>query len=240
MSGHSKWATIKRQKAVTDAKRGAIFTKLGKNISIAARKGKDPEMNPSLRAAIDKAREANMPKDTIERAILKGAGELPGVSYEEVRYEGFGPGGVGLIVECVTDNTNRTLMSLRGIFSDHGGNVGNAGSVSYLFEQKGVIRICHNDFTKSEEELELMAIDAGAEDIETDENSMTITTAREQLHTVAQALTSHGVTLASTETEWVAKTVIDASPEQIERIIALIDVLEADDDVNAVYANARL
>ncbi len=240
MSGHSKWATIKRQKAVTDAKRGAVFTKLGKNIAVAARAGKDPEMNAALRAAVEKAREANMPKENVERAILKGAGELPGVSYSEARYEGFGPGGVGVIVECVSDNTNRTLMTLRGIFSDHGGSLGNSGSVSYLFEQKGIIRIARNDFTQSEEELELLAIDAGAEDIETDENGMTIVTARDQRHTVAQALEGHHIHLTSSETEWVAKTTIDVSPDQLQTVTQLIEVLEENDDVQNVYTNVSL
>jgi YebC/PmpR family DNA-binding regulatory protein len=240
MSGHSKWATIKRQKAVTDSKRGAAFTRLGKNISIAARKGKDPEMNAALRVAIEKAREANVPKDNIERAILKGAGELPGMSYEEARYEGFGPGGVALIVECVSDNTNRTLMTLRGVFADCGGTLGNPNSVAYLFDQKGVIRIARSDFAKPEDALELLAIDAGAEDIETDENGMTIMTAREQLHAVVQSLHTAGINLTSSETEWVPKTLVDVTPGQTAKVVACIEALEEEDDVEAVTTNARL
>lgn len=239
MSGHSKWATIKRQKAVTDAKKGAAFTRLAKNISVAARRGKDPEMNSALRVAIDKAREANMPKDNIERAVLKGAGELPGMTIEEARYEGYAPGGVACIVECVTDNTNRTLMTVRGIFSDHGGTLGNPGSVAYLFDQLGVIRIARADFAQSEEELELLAIDAGAEDIETDENGMVVTTAREQLHAVVQALEAKGIKLTSADTEWVPKTSVAVSAEHAAAVTTLLEELEDNDDVNAVYSNAQ-
>ena len=241
MSGHSKWATTHRQKAITDAKRGAAFTRLAKNISVAARKGKDPEMNAGLRLAVEKAREANMPKDNIERAVLKGAGELPGMSYEEARYEGYVPGGAAFIAECTTDNTNRTLMAMRGLFHEHGGTVGTPGSVAFLFDQKGVIRIARADFgpSRSEEELELLAIDAGANDLETDEHGMTIFTAREQLHAVGKALETAGVKLESLETEWVPKSPMDVSAEDGEKIVAFVEILEDNDDVNAVYTNAQ-
>lgn len=239
MSGHSKWATIKRQKAVTDARKGAAFTRLAKNISVAARKGKDPEMNSSLRVAIEKAREANMPKDNIERAVLKGAGELPGVSYEEARYEGYGPAGAAFIIECTTDNTNRTLMNLRGLFDDHGCTVGTPGSVAYLFDQKGIIRIARVDFDRPEEELELLAIDAGADDLEANAEGMTIMTAREQLHAVVKALEAAGVKLTSSATEWIAKAGMDVSEADGQKIAAFVETLEENDDVDAVYTNAQ-
>ncbi|HLD21365.1 MAG TPA: YebC/PmpR family DNA-binding transcriptional regulator [Patescibacteria group bacterium] len=241
MSGHSKWAQIKRKKAVTDSKRGALFTKMGKNIAIAAKQGKDPDMNPALRAAIEYARAYNLPKDNIEKAILKGAGELPGVVYEEMRYEGYGPGGIALIMECVTDNTNRTVSTLRRLLSDSGGSLGNSGSVLYMFQQKGVIRIAKEDLGQQQiDTIELAAIDAGAEDIKNEEEGITITCAREQLSFVVNKVQESGVSIASSGMEWVTSNKIEPSPEDKERLEKLIESLEEDEDVNYVYTNAIL
>lgn len=240
MSGHSKWATIKRQKAVTDAKKGAAFTKLAKNICVAARGGKDPDMNSALRAAIDAARAANMPKDNIEKAILKGAGELPGVLYEEALYEGYGPGGTALIIEAVTDNTNRTVQQLRSMFSDHGGTLGSSGSVTYLFAQKGVVRIAHDQLPTAVDDLELAAIEAGAEDMKREAEGMTIITSREGLHRLSRLLSERGITPVSSGIEWITSSTVTPSAEDAEQLSALIAILENDDDVNNVYTNAQL
>ncbi|MCW1929880.1 MAG: YebC/PmpR family DNA-binding transcriptional regulator [Candidatus Kerfeldbacteria bacterium] len=238
MSGHSKWATIKRQKAVTDAKKSASFTKLAKNISVAARNGKDPNMNSALRVAIEKAREGNMPKDNIERAVLKGAGELPGVTYEEITYEGYAPGGVAVMIECVTDNTNRTVQNLRAIFSDHGGALGSAGSVKFLFDYTGVIRVPFEDQKKSIEDIELLAIDAGASDIRAEEEGMTILVSKEQLPTCVSALQKEGVTIVESGVEWVAKTLTAVEESARESFEACIAEVEEHDDVNRVFTAA--
>lgn len=238
MSGHSKWATIKRQKAVTDAKKSASFTKLAKNISVAARNGKDPNMNSALRLAIEKAREGNMPKDNIERAILKGAGELPGVTYEEITYEGYAPGGIAVMIECVTDNTNRTVQNLRSIFSDHGGALGSAGSVKFLFDYTGVIRVPAEGQQKSMEDIELLAIDAGASDIRNEEEGMTILVPKEQLPSCVEALQKEGVAIAEHGVEWVAKTVTEVPADAREAFEACIADVEEHDDVNRVFTAA--
>lgn len=238
MSGHSKWATIKRQKAVTDAKKGAAFTRLTKNISVAARNGKDPEMNAALRSAIDKARAANMPKDNIEKAILKGAGELPGVTYEEALYEGYGPGGVAMMMECVTDNTNRTVSQLRALFGDYGGSLGSSGSVKYLFEQKGVVRVAAEELKNQDKEaMELYLIDGGAEDIKNEEEGMTVIAPRAQMAVIVHLLEDQGVKPASAEVEWITKTMATPSAEDKAQVQKLIEELENNDDVNAVYTN---
>lgn len=238
MSGHSKWATIKRQKAVTDAKRSASFTKLAKNISVAARNGKDPEMNSALRVAIEKAREGNMPKDNIERAILKGAGELPGVSYEEVVYEGYAPGSIAVMIECVTDNTNRTVQNLRSIFSDYGGNLGSAGSVKFLFDYVGVIRIPVEGQSQSVEDIELLAIDAGASDIRTEAEGVTIVVPKESLHMCVDKLTAAGCHIAESGVEWLAKTTTDVPEASRQAFEECIAELEEHDDVNRVFTAA--
>lgn len=238
MSGHSKWATIKRKKGATDAKRGAIFTKLGKNVAVAARNGKDPEMNPALRTAIEQAKRVNMPKDTIEKAILKGAGELPGVVYEEIIYEGYGPGGVALIICCVTDNTNRTVSEVKSILTRNGGTLGSSGSVMYMFEQKGVVRIAREDLgDNNPDEVELLAIDAGAEDIESEEEGMTMTTARENIYTLVDALERVGVTIASSGLEYVTKNMVTPGKQDAQKVEKLIELLEENDDVDSVYTN---
>jgi YebC/PmpR family DNA-binding regulatory protein len=241
MAGHSKWAQIKRKKAVTDAKKGAVFTKLGKNIAVAAKRGKDPEMNPALRSAIAQARAANMPKDNIEKAILKGAGELPGVVYEEVIYEAYGPGGAALVIECVTDNTNRTVSNVRALLTKHGATLGNSGSVLYMFEQKGVIRLAAETLAGQDREaLELQLIDAGADDIQSAEEGMTITTAREQLNGVLAALETAGLEPASSGLEWVTPNTIPLSDGEAKKLEAIMEALEEDDDVVTVSTNADL
>lgn len=239
MSGHSKWATIKRKKEAADSKRGAAFTKLVKNISVAARSGKDPDMNPALRTAIDQARAANMPKDNIEKAILKGAGELPGVVYEEVLFEGYAPGGVAMIIACVTDNNNRTVSFVRSALTKARGSLGSTGSVMYLFEQKGVVRVTAED-VHNRDELELALIDAGAEDIEVEEEGMTITVAREQMANVVEVLTSRGIPPASSGLEYVTATRIEPNPKDAAALQQLLETLEDNEDVDNVYTNAAL
>lgn len=240
MSGHSKWAQIKRKKAVTDSKKGAMFTKLAKNIALAAKHGKDSDMNPSLRSAIIAARDANMPKENIEKAILKGAGEVPGVTYEEVLYEGFGPGGTAIIVECVTDNTNRTVSEMRALFSQHGGTLGGSGSVLYLFEQKGIIRLTTEDIKeKNRDDIELAAIDAGAEDITHEEGGIIITTARTNIGALQNALATLGIEPSSSDIEWIATTMAAPFESDMEKLHQLIETLEEHDDVNNVYTNVN-
>ncbi|MFH1425906.1 MAG: YebC/PmpR family DNA-binding transcriptional regulator [Candidatus Kerfeldbacteria bacterium] len=241
MSGHSKWATIKRKKAVSDAKKGAVFTKVAKNIVIAAKGGKDPDMNPALRTAIDQAKAANMPKDSIEKAILKGAGEVPGAVYEEVVYEAYGPGGIAMIIEGVTDNTNRTVSSVRSTLTKNGGTLGSSGSVMYMFERKGVVRIASEQIAgKDKDAIELAAIDAGAEDIRSEEEGMTILCAREELNGLVDMLDKESLTLASSGLEWITKNMIVPPKEDAEKCEQLIETLEEDDDVSGVYTNADL
>ncbi len=239
MSGHSKWATIKRKKGATDAKKGAVFTKLVKNITIAARNGKDPDMNPALRSAMDQAKVANMPKDNVEKAILKGAGELPGVVYEEVVFEAYGPGGIAMIIECVTDNNNRTVSFVRSSLTKHGGSLGGSGSVMYMFEQKGVIRIAAEDIP-NQDELELAVIDAGAEDIQVEEEGVTIITGRADLNTIVQMLEKMNITPASFGVEYITNTMLDPDESASSTLSSLIEVLEDNEDVNSVHTNANL
>lgn len=240
MSGHSKWAQIKRKKAVADNKKGAAFTKLAKNIAIAAKHGKDPDMNPSLRTAIEAAHAANMPKENIEKAILKGAGEVPGAVYEEVMYEGYGPGGIAVIVACVTDNTNRTVNELRNIFAKHGGTLGSHGSVLYMFEQKGIAHFTNDDLAnQNRDDIELLAIDAGAEDIVTEEEGIIIQTNRDNLESIVATLQQHNLRPSSFEIEWITTNITTPTPEVAEKLRAFVEALEEHDDVNNVVTNAR-
>lgn len=238
MSGHSKWSKIKRGKEASDSKRGAMFTKLRKAISIAAKTGGDPEMNPALRTAIEKARASNMPKDNIEKAIQKGTGEIPGVVYEEVTYEGYGPGGTAVIMECVTDNTNRTVSSLRHILTKNGGSLGGANSVLYMFQQKGVARIATQDIPKNGDALEMALIDAGAEDIRTEDDGMTIYTDWKNFHLLMNILEEQGVAIADSGIEWITDNHMEPSEQDAAVLGKLVEELEEDDDVNAVYTNA--
>lgn len=240
MSGHSKWATIKRKKEANDNKKGAVFTKHAKNIAVAARHGQDPDMNAALRAAIDAAKATNMPKDNIEKAVLKGAGQLPGAVYEEVIYEGYGPGGIAIVIECVTDNTNRTVSFIRSTLTKHGGSLGNSGSVLYMFEQKGIIRVATEGLANQDaDDVELFAIDAGAEDIMSEEEGMTIVTSRENLEVVRQTLAQTGIVAASFGLEWYTKNMMEVPAANEQSLTTLIETLEDNEDVNAVYTNSK-
>ena len=237
MSGHSKWSTIKHKKAAQDAKRGKVFTKLIKEITVAARLGGgDPAANPRLRAAIDAAKAQNMPKNNIERAVKKGTGELEGVSYEEVTYEGYGPGGVAVLVETITDNRQRTVADVRHIFAKRGGNMGEPGSVAWIFEKKGLIII---DKAKVDEDTLMdVALDAGAEDIEDNGSEWEIETRPENLDAVKEAINSVGIEILSAEVSMVpSNTVAITEEKQAEQLMKLMNALEENDDVQNVYAN---
>jgi YebC/PmpR family DNA-binding regulatory protein len=237
LSGHSKWASIKRKKGATDAKRGQLFSKLVRAIIVAARDGgPDPAANLALQNAIEKAREAAMPKDNIERAIAKGSGTgTDAAAYETVTYEGYGPGGVAVFIEALTDNRNRTAADVRNVFSKSDGNLGESGSVAWLFERKGVILV---DGSSDEDELMLAAADAGADDVEPDESSYRVTTAPESLHAVRAALEQGGLPIESAESTMVPKTQVSIEDENTARkVVRLMDELEENDDVQAVYSN---
>ena len=236
MAGHSKWANIKHKKARQDAKRGKVFTKLIREITVAARLGGgDPADNPRLRAAVDKALGQNMPKDTIERAIERGAGGGEGANVEELTYEGYGPGGVAILVEAMTDNKNRTVAEVRHAFSKHGGNLGTDGSVAYLFSKQGVISFAPGT---DEDRVMEVALEAGAEDIDVEEDgSISVITAWEQLGAVAEALGAAGLEPAEAEVSMVPSTYVPCEDEQAQAVLKLIDALEELDDVQNVYSN---
>ena len=237
MSGHSKWASIKRKKGATDAKRGQLFSKLTRAIIVAARDGgPDPGGNIALQNAIEKARENSMPKDNIDRAIAKGAGTgADAAAYETVTYEGYGPGGIALFVEALTDNRNRTAADVRHVFTKNDGNLGESGSVAWLFERKGVILVPGEI---DEDELMLAAADAGADDVDAEESSYRVTTAPESLHSVRQALEGAGFAIESAESTMVPKTSVSVDDEAVARkIVRMMDELEENDDVQDVYSN---
>ena len=237
MSGHSKWATIKHAKGAADAKRGQLFTKFIKEISIAARMGGgDPAANPRLRTAILKARAANMPKDNIERAIKKGTGELGGATYEEKLYEGYGPGGVAILVEVLTDNNNRAAANVRNIFSKSGGNLGATGSVAYMFNRKGVIE--YDAEVVNEDEVMDAALEAGADDIVTEDGIITVTTDPASFESVLEVLQGKGYESVSAEVAMVPDMYSAVDNETATKLQKLIDRLEEDDDVQNVYTNA--
>jgi YebC/PmpR family DNA-binding regulatory protein len=236
MSGHSKWATIKRKKAATDAARGKVFTKYIKEITIAARHGGgDPAANPRLRTAIAAAKTANMPASNIERAIKRGTGEIEGVSYEETHYEGYAHGGVALLVEVATDNRNRTTGDVRHIFTKHGGNLGEAGSVSYLFKPRGVIVIEKSAAT--EDALIELALEAGADDVNSEGDSYEVLTPPSQLEPVREALVQAGIPVQSAEVTKLATLQVPVDERTAESVLRLVDALEDHDDVQKVYAN---
>jgi YebC/PmpR family DNA-binding regulatory protein len=241
MAGHSKWAQIKHKKAAVDAKKGKIFSKLSKEITVAAKLGGgDPEKNPRLRTAIEKAREVNMPSENIKRAIMKGTGELPGTTYEEAIYEGYGPGGVALMIEVLTDNKNRTVSEIRHIMSKHGGSMGEAGCVSWMFEKKGYILV---DKTKiSEDELMAIALDGGAEDMKNDpqEDNYEIITAPEDLNKVKSAIESRGIEITLAEITMLPKSYVQLDEKDAEQMLRLYEALEDHDDVQNVYANFNI
>ncbi len=239
MSGHSKWAQIKRKKAVTDAKRGAAFTKLIREITVAARNGGgDPNGNPRLRLAVDTARAANMPNENIDRAIKKGTGELEGVHYEEVTYEGYGPAGVALYIDVLTDNANRTVSEIRYVLSRNAGTLGTSGSVAWQFERLGQIYV---DATRYDEDSTLeAALDAGATDMQADEGTYVITTDLPSFHAVQQALKKSGIAFDQAEIAMVPKATVKVSPADTHKVIRLLDALEELDDVQKVYSNADM
>ena len=233
MSGHSKWATTKRQKAVVDAKRGALFTKIGNQIAIAARSGTDPAMNPSLAMVLEKARLANMPKANIERAIARVASK-EGAALMEETYEGYGPGGVGIIIEVATDNKNRTMPDVRNTLSKNGGRMADPGSVMFQFERKGVIVISD----KGEDAL-MAALEAGAEDASEEEDGIEIITSPSDLMKVRQALVDAGMTVTSAELQYIATNNVPVDGENAEKLEKLLDALDDLDDVTAVHTNAE-
>jgi YebC/PmpR family DNA-binding regulatory protein len=239
MAGHSKWANIQHRKKAVDAKRGKIFTRINREITVAAREGGgDPDSNPRLRLAIDKATAANMPKDNIERAIKKATGDLEGVSYEEIRYEGYAQGGVAVMVECVTDNRNRTVAEVRHAFTKHGGNLGTDGSVAYLFSKVGVLNFAPG---ASEDQIMEVALEAGAEDIETaDDGSIEVTTSPEDLQEVVIAMEAAGLQPENAELTMRASTEVALDVETGQKVLKFLDVLEDLDDTQNVYSNADI
>ena len=238
MSGHSKWSSIKHKKGVADARRGKLFSKLSRAIIVAAKEGGgDPSANLALQNAIEKAREASMPKDNIERAIARGSGAgADAAAFEHVTYEGYAPGGVAVLVEALTDNRNRTASEVRHLFSKADGNLAEAGAVGWLFERRGVILVDAD--TADEDELTLAAADAGADDVETDGSSFRVTCAIEQLTSVREALEAAGIAVDSAQPTMVPKTTVEIEDESAARkVLRLMDALEDNDDVQDVYAN---
>ncbi len=239
MAGHSKWANIRYRKSAQDAKRGKIFTKLIREITVAARMGGgDPATNPRLRTAIDKALSQNMPKDTIQRAINKGTGAQEGEAYEEVRYEGYGPGGVAVMVDCLTDNRNRTVAEVRHAFTKAGGNLGTTGSVAYLFAQMGVLNYPSGS---DEDAIMEVALEAGADDVVTHQDgSIEVLTAPDNFDQVRQALIDAGLEPESSEVTMRASTSVRLGADDAEKMIRLLERLEDLDDVQQVYSNAEI
>lgn len=236
MSGHSKWATIKRKKAVTDSRRGKLFTQLIKEITIAAKAGGgDPAGNPRLRLAIDKGKAANMPADNIKRAVQKGTGELPGVSYEEITYEAYGPGGTAILIEVVTDNKNRAIAELRFMLERHGGKLGASGSVAYMFHKKGTIRVPHAGLT--EDDVLAVVLDAGADDLTSDDDMFEIVTSVESFERVKKALEGANIKIDDAELNMVPETTVKVEGRDAERLLKLMEALEDQDDTQHVYAN---
>ncbi len=239
MAGHSKWAQIKRKKAVNDAKRGQAFTKLIREITVAARSGGgDPNFNPRLRLAVDTAKAANMPADNIDRAIKKGTGELEGVSYDEVSYEGYAPGGVAIYIQTLTDNANRTVAEVRHVLNKHGGTLGTTGSVAWQFERLGQIYI---DASRHDEDATLMAaLEAGASDLRRDGDVFIVTTELPAFGAVQDGLRKQGIGWEDAELAMVPKATVDASGEDQQRLMKLLDALDDLDDVQKVYTNANI
>ena len=239
MSGHSKWSTIKRKKGAEDAKRGKIFTKIGRELAIAAREGgPDPEVNFKLRLVIDKAKQANMPKDNIERSIRRGAGLEKGDALEQVVYEGYGPGGTALIVRALTDNRNRAVADIRRAFSRHGGNLGENGCVAWMFEQKGYVTIPLNGHDP--DELFMLAVEAGAEDVVIGEDMVEIFADVADFQTVQETLAEANIEMDAAELSLIPQTKMDLSPDQGLKVMGLVDTLDELDDVEKVYTNLNI
>lgn len=242
MAGHSKWANIKHRKEKMDSVRGKIFTKLAREIMVAARLGGgDPEANPRLKAAIIRAREANIPNENIQRAILKGTGELGAENYEEVFYEGYGPGGVAILLKIMTDNRNRTAGEIRHLFSKYGGNMGEAGSVQWLFEEKGYLTVTKEENPGvSEEELLLLVLEAGAEDLKDEGEQFEIITEPASFEKVKEALAKANIKTNVAELTMLPKTTVAVAGEDAQKLLKLLDLFEDHDDVQEVYANFEM
>ena len=239
MSGHSKWSTIKHKKGATDAKRGKLFTKLIKEITVAARMGGgDPEANPRLRHALNSARAQNMPKDTSDRAVKDGTGELEGVNYEEILYEGYGPGGVAVLVECLTDNRNRTIAEVRHAFGKAGGNVGTDGCVAWMFDKKGLITVSKDE--SDEETLMELVLDAGAEDIKDEMDLFEIITEPSDFDAVQETLDNAGIKYEQAEITMIPQTLTAVEGKEAEQMIKFMEVLEDSDDIQNFYCNADI
>ena len=237
MSGHSKWATIKRKKAATDSARGKVFTKIIKEITISARDGGgDPNGNPRLRLAIQTAKASNMPQDNITRAIKKGTGELEGVRYEEITYEAYAPHGIALMIECVTDNRNRTVAELRHMISKNNGNLGESGSVAWMFERKGVVLV-HKD-NHTEDELMEIVLETGADDLKTEDEFFVVMSLIENFEKVRKAIEENKFRIDSASLQYVPKDLVTIDEKAAEDVMRIIDVVEEHDDVQNVFANA--
>jgi len=238
MAGHSKWAQVKHKKAVVDARKGRLFSKLSREISVASRLGGgDPDMNPRLRLAIEKAKEVNMPSDNIKRAIMKGTGELPGASYEEAVYEGYGPGGVAIMIDVMTDNKKRTISEIRHIMSKHGGSIAEAGSVTWVFQKKGYILV--DKKAMDEDGIMSLALEAGAEDFknEPDEENYEIITAPDDFNKIRDYLQRQNVPLNLAEVTFLPSSYVKLEGQEAEKMLKLMEALEEHDDVQNVYAN---
>jgi YebC/PmpR family DNA-binding regulatory protein len=238
MSGHSKWATIKHKKGALDAKRGKIFTRLIKEITMAAKGGGDPEKNPRLRTAVAAAKAENMPADNIKRAIQRGTGELPGVTYEEITFEGYGPGGVAILVEVSTDNRNRTVSDIRHLFSKNGGNMGEAGSVAWMFAKKGDIIIPKSQ--AKEDDLMNIVLEQGADDLQDDGENWEILTPPEAYEAVLEAVKAAGCTPEVSELSMIPQNYIKLEGQQARTMLKLMEAMEEYDDVQNVYSNADI
>lgn len=236
MAGHSKWSQIKRKKAAEDSKRGKLFGRLIREITVAAREGGgDPDGNPWLRTAIENAKAANMPKDNIEKATLRGTGELPGASFEEVTYEAYGPGGVAILVQAVTDNTNRTVAGVRHVLERYGGRMGSSGSVAWNFDRVGQLLV---DANRYDEEVALeAALDAGADDMERESDTYVVKTSPSDFHAVQEALRGSGIEIAEARLVMNPRTTVRVEGRDAEKLIALLEALEDQDDVQHVYSN---
>jgi YebC/PmpR family DNA-binding regulatory protein len=239
MSGHSKWSTIKRKKGAEDAKRGKIFTKIGRELAVAAREGgPDPEVNFKLRLVIEKAKQANMPKDNIERSIRRGAGLEKGEALEQVVYEGYGPGGTAMLVRALTDNRNRAVADIRRAFSRHGGNLGENGCVAWMFEQKGYVTIPLNGHDP--DDLFMVAVDAGAEDVVIGEDTVEIFAEVSDFQAVQESLSEANIEMDVAELSMIPQTKMDLSPDQGIKVMGLVDALDELDDVEKVYTNLNI
>ena len=239
MAGHSKWAKIKRKKAVNDARQGQIFTKLIRELTVAARDGGgDPSFNPRLRLAVDTAKAGNMPQENIERAIKKGTGELAGVNYEEVAYEGYAPGGVALYIETLTDNPKRTVAAVRHLLTKNGGSLGTAGSVAWQFDRRGQIYIEASEH--SEEEVLEAALEAGAEDVAREGGDIIVTTELASFHQVQEDMRQAGIRIAQAELAMIPQNEVDVAGRTAERLVRLMDALDGSDDVQKISSNGNI